>query len=288
MAFASLPLSPTLGGNSETRSGRRGDEASGSLGVRHGDVGGRQPGVEPRRSGVGLRLTPPGGVNVLGRERLGPFEVTRLAADDPTALAKWPSQHGCPNPPGLQRNLAPYVADRWQLVAIKLAPADANGKLTGQLQPLTLSFDSDEVVYPMRLSRSAKQPLTIDLYVLASHRMNPTAIPVARDEPTLDFAGPLDPADTGPALRPYLAKGAFVSRWTNFLAQPELIDGDYVFSRAVADTPYQRVIYVTRNHGELTGAILVVAVGFGAVVLALTVKNRRRRAAVRELPSRYP
>ena len=32
---------------------------------------------------------PAGAVNVLGRQRLGPFDVTRLAADDPTALANW-------------------------------------------------------------------------------------------------------------------------------------------------------------------------------------------------------
>jgi hypothetical protein len=103
---------------------------------------------------------------------------------------------------------------------------DAKGELTGQLQPLTLSFKSDKVSYPMRLSRSAKQPQTIDLYVLANHRMDPTAVPVARDKPAVEFAGRLDPSDAGPALQPYLAKGAFLTRWSNSLGQPDLIDGD--------------------------------------------------------------
>ena len=98
---------------------------------------------------------PAGAVNVLGRQRLGPFDVTRLAADDPTALANWLRDNGFPHPDGLDDNLAPYVADGWEIVAIQLVPAETGGSLSGALQPLRLSFASDTVVYPMRLSRSA-------------------------------------------------------------------------------------------------------------------------------------
>jgi hypothetical protein len=106
---------------------------------------------------------PPGaGVNVLGRQRIGPFDVTRLAANDPAVLANWLSDNGFPSPDGLEQNLAPYVADRWELVAIKLAPAEATGTMTGQLQPLTPSFTPDRVIFPMRPSRSAKLPQTVD------------------------------------------------------------------------------------------------------------------------------
>lgn len=222
-----------------------------------------------------MAAAPPGGVNVLDRQRIGPFDVTRLAADDPTALAKWLFENGFPNPDGLEQDLAPYIADRWELVAIKLAPAEAKGELSGQLQPLTLSFKSDTVIYPMRLSRSAKLPQTIDLYVLANHRMDPTAVPVPRDKPALEFAGRLDPANAGPALQPYLAKGAFLTRWSNSLGQPELIEGDYVFAQADGDTPYQNVVYVTRERGQYTGLILIVAVGLGAVFLAVALAKRR-------------
>ena len=103
------------------------------------------------------------GVNVLGRQRIGPFDVTRLAAQDPAALAKWLTDNGFPHPDGLDANLAPYVADGWEIVAVKLAPAATGESLTGDLQPLRLSFASDAVVYPMRLSRSASTPQTVDL-----------------------------------------------------------------------------------------------------------------------------
>jgi hypothetical protein len=103
---------------------------------------------------------PGAGVDVLGRQRIGPFDVTRLAAQDPAALTKWLTDNGFPHPDGLDANLAPYVADRWEIVAVKLAPAARDESLTGDLQPLRLSFASEEVVYPMRLSRSAPTPLT--------------------------------------------------------------------------------------------------------------------------------
>jgi hypothetical protein len=222
---------------------------------------------------------PPGaGVNVLGRQRIGPFDVTRLAANDPAVLANWLSDNGFPSPDGLEQNLARYVADRWELVAIKLAPAEATGTLTGQLQPLTLSFTSDRVIYPMRLSRSAKLPQTVDLYVLADHRMDPSAVPVAHDKPALEFAGRLDPTTAALPLQPYLAKGEFLTRWSNSLAQPDLIDGDYMFSQADIDTPYQDVVYVTRDRGAITGLILVVALGLGTVMPAIVVASRRRRS----------
>jgi hypothetical protein len=39
---------------------------------------------------------PGGAVNVLGRQRIGPFDVIRLAANDPTVLATWLADKGFP------------------------------------------------------------------------------------------------------------------------------------------------------------------------------------------------
>ncbi len=219
---------------------------------------------------------PPGaGVDVLGRQRIGPFDVTRLAAQDPAALTKWLTDNGFPHPDGLDANLAPYVADRWEIAAVKLAPAAQAESLTGDLQPLRLSFASDEVVYPMRLSRSATTPQTVDLFVLADHRMDPTSIPSAGNTPTLEFAGRLDGSEVSPALADFVGEGAFLTRWNNNLIEPASIDGDYIFEPAAADTAYQQVIYRERNRGDVTGLALL---GFvGLVGVALTVLAVRRR-----------
>jgi hypothetical protein len=213
-------------------------------------------------------------VNVLSRQRIGPFDVTRLAADDPAALAKWLADKGFPRPDGLDENLAAYVADRWEIVAVQLAPAENGASLTGELQPLRLSFRSDTVVYPMRLSRSATTPQTVDLYVLADHRMDLTALPVAGQPPSLEFAGHVQRADVSPALADYVGDGAFLTRWNDYIADPASIDGDYVFEQAASDTQFRHVIYRTRNRGDLSGLILLAALAAGVVTLAVVLARR--------------
>ncbi len=229
-------------------------------------------GAEPETAGA-----PGGAVNVLSRERLGPFDVTRLAANDPTALANWLRDNGFPHPDGLDENLAPYVEDGWEIVAVQLVPAEADGSLSGPLQPLRLSFASDTVIYPMRLSRSATVSQFIDLYVLADHRMDPTAVPVAADKATLEFAGRIEPGDS-PTLADYVGDGAFLTRWKNTISEPAAIEGDYVFEQAASDTPFQQVIYRTRDRGEVTTLILLGAIGVaGIVAIVLLVRLLPRK-----------
>jgi hypothetical protein len=219
---------------------------------------------------------PPGaGVNVLGRQRIGPFDVTRLSAGDPAALAKWLADNDFPHPDGLDANLAPYVADGWEIVAVKLVPAAKGESLTGDLQPLRLSFAADRVVYPMRLSRSASAPQSVDLYVLADHRMDPTSLPVAGVRPTLRFAGRVEPADISPALSNFVGDGAFLTRWNDYIGRPEAIDGDYVFEQAAADTAYQQVIYRERNRGDITGLALLAVVGLCGLMIVVALARRR-------------
>jgi hypothetical protein len=228
------------------------------------------------RSEDAMAGAPPGaGVNVLGRQRIGPFDVTRVAAQDPTALATWLTDNGFPQPDGIDANLAPYVADQWEIVAVKLAPAADGESLTGDLQPLRLSFASDRVVYPMRLSRSASTPQTVDLYVVANHRMDPVSVPVAGNAPTLEYAGRIEGADVSPALADFVGDGAFLTRWHNDLLEPASIDGDYTFATADADTAYQRVTYQTRNRGDLTGLMLLAFVGLCAVMIVIVLARRR-------------
>lgn len=233
-----------------------------------------QPGSEGALETAGAR--PGTGVDVLSTQHIGPFEVTRLRGDDPAALARWLAGHGFPHPDGLDTNLAPYVADGWEIVAIQLA-AETSGtapaRLTGALQPLRLTFAADEVVYPMRLSRAAKNPQSVDLYLLAEHRMDPSGLPVTGNPPTLQFAGRVDV----PALAPYAGGGHYLTRWTDHFAVPADIDGDYVFTRAEKDTDYQQVILRTRNRGDITGLALLGVMFVGmAVAVVLAVRRQAR------------
>lgn len=210
-------------------------------------------------------------VSVRGQQRIGPFAVTRLAADDPAALTNWLAGSGFPQPPDLERNIAPYVADGWEIVAIRLVPDAEGQQLTGNLQPLRLSFTSENVVYPMRLSRSAKVPQAVDLYLLAEHRMDPFAVPVAGEQPTLEFAGPVAAESVSYALRPYLESGTYLTRWSNDLNEPASIDGDYVFEPADSDAAYQKVIHEYRDHGDVTGFFLLAGSALAAILTIVAV-----------------
>ncbi|HEX2313565.1 MAG TPA: DUF2330 domain-containing protein [Thermomonospora sp.] len=222
-----------------------------------------------------------GGVRVLGEQRLGPFQVATLASGDSRALAAWLSRNGYRLSPRLEAALRPYVERRWTYVAVKLAPG--SGKvLTGDLDPLRVTFRSDEIVYPMRLSRLAASDQAVHLYVLGAHR-------VAHHGPrgrvsAVTFAGWVEPRQvTAPGLRDLLGGRLFLTETVHEGLAPESIDDDFRY-RYTADTPYREVEYETEyvtflgvpaGHALVAGGLLVVG---GAAAGAVTAVRRRGAA----------
>ncbi|WP_420707165.1 DUF2330 domain-containing protein [Streptomyces sp. NRRL S-1448] len=221
------------------------------------------------------------GVGVVGRERLGPFDVARLTATDPGALRNWLKTHGFHLPAPLASALRPYVSQHWEYVAIRLAPAERHRTLSGTLDPLRLTFASARLVYPMRLSALATTPQSLGLYVLAPHRMEPrSAIGGAR--PEVFFAGRIHPE--GPLQDLAGRHPAFLTAIDQSFPQPHRITGDHELRRTAHDTPFRRVRY---EYALLTVAgvpawIVTVAgtlllLQAAAAALALSVAARRRR-----------
>jgi hypothetical protein len=93
-------------------------------------------GFDPGFDGLTGGAAPPGGVELLGRETLGGYDVARLAADDPQALSGWLADNGFSLPTGADPILAAYVAEGWSFVAVRLVP-DAPG---GSLAPLRMRW----------------------------------------------------------------------------------------------------------------------------------------------------
>ncbi|MEU6282219.1 DUF2330 domain-containing protein [Streptomyces sp. NPDC047028] len=231
----------------------------------------------------GVAAAPPpadgaGGVHVVGRQRLGPFDVARLTATDPAALDTWLRTHGFSFPDRLRTALQPYVDQHWEYVAVRLAPETAGTPLHGALDPLHLTFASDRAVYPMRLSRLARTPQTLGLYVLAAHRMRPVS-DIGGTAPRVLFAGRLkDPA--GPLAT--LASGTpYLTALSQEFYDPSHITGDHELRPAATDTPYQQVVYEDRLR-EFAGVpawLLTVGGGLLLVVAAavlLAVRHSRR------------
>ncbi|MCC0099801.1 DUF2330 domain-containing protein [Streptomyces flavotricini] len=215
-------------------------------------------------------------VGVVGRERLGDFDVARLTATDPDALRTWLEANGFKLPDGLSAELKPYVDQKWEYVAVRLAPREAGKPLKGTLDPLKIRFDSDRLVYPMRLSRLAKTPQSLGLYILADHRMEPASA-IGGAKPKVTFAGTVTPQDGLAALTG--GKPAFLTAIDQEFPEPARIDGDHELRATAADTPYRKVIY----HGELltvggVPAWLLTVAGVLAALVAAVFTLRRRKS----------
>jgi hypothetical protein len=241
--------------------------------------------------GAGAPGGPPtggAGVDVISRERLGPFDVARLAATDPGALDDWLGENGFTLPDRLARELTPYVEQGWEYVAIRLAPAagengGAPAVLGGTLDPISLTFASDELVYPMRLSRAARTEQSLKLYVLGPGRMEP-ATTLGGDEPEIAFAAalPVEDQPAGP-LRDLAAGETFLTVLEQRFPRPESIDGDHILERVAGDPEFRPVIWTEelRTWGGvpawlITASAAVLALAGTAWAAARATRNRRR------------
>ncbi|WP_234543412.1 DUF2330 domain-containing protein [Streptomyces shenzhenensis] len=219
-------------------------------------------------------------VGVVDRRRLGPFDVAQLTATDSGALDGWLRSNGFPSPPRLNTALQPYVADHWEYVAVRLAPAAAGTPLRGALDPLRLAFASERPVYPMRLSRLAATPQSLGLYVLAAHRMEPRSA-IGGERPRVVYAGRLR-RPTG-ELGELAAGTPYLTAIGQEFPYPARISADHVLRRAAADTPFQQVVYEDRLR-EVAGIpawLLTAGTALPLVVAvtALTAVRRARRPA---------
>jgi hypothetical protein len=227
----------------------------------------------------GVRGLPP--VTVLGEKRLGPFQVATLAGGDSKALAGWLSSNGYKLAPRLAQALQPYVAMRWTYVAVKLVPG-AGRTLTGDLDPLHITFHSGELVYPMRLSHLARSPQSVHLYVLAAHRVEQTG---PQGHPAVTFAGWVTSGQVAsPGLKELVGRRLFLTERVDPYLTPSSINDDFHF-RYRSDTPYRETIYreeVVRFLGVPAGwlLVLVLVLSVALVIGVIIVVTLRRRASL--------
>lgn len=183
-------------------------------------------------------------VTVLSQQTLGPFEVTTLAATDADALSTWLSDNGYNFPTGLEAVLQPYVEREWFYVAARLSPEQQDEPLTGQLDPLWITFASTDLVYTMRPAAMAPAAFPLTLYVVADHRVEKATRFGASE---VAFAGVLDPAAlaSDSALKPHLPGTLFLTKFRETII-PAQVNDDFTFTFAASDEPYREVIYDVR------------------------------------------
>ncbi|MEU4392315.1 DUF2330 domain-containing protein [Kribbella sp. NPDC023855] len=216
----------------------------------------RDLGLNNRGDGAGAPMAG-AGVNVHQQMRLGPFEVARLGGSSATAVTGWLRTNGYVVPDSLAGNLTPYLIEKWEIVAVKLAPRDDGTPMTGSTPPLRLTFASPRIVYPMRLSKGATTPQTVTVYVAAPYRVDASKLPDPSVKPELLYAGRLEGETQTQLSAP---SSSFLTAYSVTYREPGKITDDFGFTQAATDDEFQRVTYVTKNEG-LWSTIAVVFTG---------------------------
>jgi hypothetical protein len=225
-------------------------------------LGGRGDGAGAPAAGAG--------VNVREQMRLGPFEIARLGGSSATAVTGWLRTNGYAVPDSLAGNLTPYLTEKWEIVAVKLAPKDDGTAMTGSTPPLRLSFASPKIVYPMRLSKGATTTQTVTVYVVAPYRVDTSKLPDPAVKPELLYAGRVENES-----QPQLAgPKSFLTAYSVRYDEPGRITDDFEFTQAANDDEFQRVTYVTVNEGRWTTIAVVVT---GLLLLGIIAALIARR-----------
>jgi hypothetical protein len=126
----------------------------------------------------------PGDVDVIEEQVVGPYATAILSATNATALADWLNANGYIFPEDGEEIISEYIEKEWYFVATKINAVEEGtdeALAEGAIEPIVLSFASNQTVYPLRitsLSATNATPPEVLLYVLADHVMVPEQFPL--------------------------------------------------------------------------------------------------------------
>lgn len=164
LAVGSARLFTYLGQVTQPRFSLQWDDAC------QGWFGGIGSGAPEYDSGAPVPGSTDGGVVVVSREDVGPYDAAILTADDAGALRTWLTSNGYDIPESSTEALAPYVGNGYYFVALKLQ----QDKGVGDLRPIIVKFEGNRPCIPIRLTSIAARPdMPIIAYVLAQKRAVP-------------------------------------------------------------------------------------------------------------------
>ena len=120
------------------------------------------------------------GVDVIEEQVVGPYATAILSATNATALADWLNANGYIFPEDGEEIVSEYIAKEWYFIATKInaVEEDTGAALAeGAIEPIVLSFASDEIVYPLRITALSATSPEVLLYVFADYVMVPEQYP---------------------------------------------------------------------------------------------------------------
>lgn len=116
----------------------------------------------------------PGEVEVLDRQRVGPFDTATIESDDPRALVEWLRVNDYRITPAMEPFIAMYTREGLKFLAMKLAP----GEETDAIQPIKMTYDAASPMVPLRLTAVAAQlEMGVKVWVLGQQRYGAAGAP---------------------------------------------------------------------------------------------------------------
>jgi len=132
----------------------------------------------------GFEGTTPGdqeGVDVIEEQVVGPYATAILSATNATALVDWLNANGYIFPEEGEEIISGYIEKEWYFVATKINAVEedtGDALAEGAIEPIVLSFASDEIVYPLRITALSATSPEVLLYVFADYIMVPEQYPL--------------------------------------------------------------------------------------------------------------
>src|SRR5688572_15247119 len=112
-----------------------------------------------------------GGVQVIKKEIVGPYETVQLKAEDPQALHKWLADNGFTVPPDVKPVIDVYVGEKFNFLALKLVP----GKGVQEMRPVRVTTKGASAVLPLRMvAAGTGATVGISLWLISEGRYEPS------------------------------------------------------------------------------------------------------------------
>ena len=124
------------------------------------------------------------GVDVIEEQVVGPYATAILSATNATALADWLNANGYIFPEDGEEIINEYIEREWYFVATKINAVEEDtgyALAEGAIEPIILSFASDEIIYPLRITSLSTMSSTapeVLLYVFTDQVMVPEQYPL--------------------------------------------------------------------------------------------------------------
>jgi hypothetical protein len=199
------------------------------------------------------------GVREVGSGIIGTINWQVLQAFQTETLEDYLISHGYSLPSGCRAVLEHYLNQSWNYFFVARTSDTSEYHYWPSLG-ITLSFDSDSIVYPLHISRVSAHTSRLVFYLLAEHRQMFTGA-------QLRFSGKVT-QDSFPRYPGFLDREYHLTKLTKTLEPAQM--EDITFRNAPDDQPYREVQYGS-GYWLMYGAVML-----GAIALQL----RRRRTRV--------